>query len=482
MTRAKGSPSARFSRRTSNTVGHTKHPADAGRRRDEAEVEDAALGSHPLLGQLRLDRAQPSERLAERVDRGEPAEALPRVHQPLVAQQLERLADRDPAGLVRCGQLRLRRGGSARPRTRRPPPVVAARRRSLGSGSRALVLYLYASHDDARGPDMTNGATASASTPIELVQEVYARLPERVAVGRDRLGRGLTLAEKILVEPPARREPGPRAGPQLQRLRPRPRGHAGRHRSDGPAAVHDRRPRTQVAVPSTVHCDHLIQAKAGADIDLKFALDTNSEVYEFLRTVSEKYGIGFWKPGSGIIHQVVLENYAFPGGMMIGTDSHTPNAGGLGMVAIGVGGADAVDVMTGFPFNVRWPKLIGVHLTGTPQRLVEPEGHHPQGRRDPHREGRHRRHHRVLRPRRRLHHRHGQGHRLQHGRGDRSHDLALRLRRQHGRVPACHRARRRSPTPPMRSRWTCGPTTTSWPTRALPSTRSSRSTSTSSAR
>ena len=120
-----------------------------------------------------------------------------------------------------------------------------------------------------------------------------------------------------------------------------------------------------MAVPSTVHCDHLIQAKAGADIDLKFALDTNSEVYEFLRTVSAKYGIGFWKPGSGIIHQVVLENYAFPGGMMIGTDSHTPNAGGLGMVAIGVGGADAVDVMTGFPFNVRWPKLIGVHLTGT---------------------------------------------------------------------------------------------------------------------
>jgi aconitate hydratase len=120
----------------------------------------------------------------------------------------------------------------------------------------------------------------------------------------------------------------------------------------------------QVAVPSTVHCDHLILAKEGAQTDLSFALDTNSEVYAFLKSVSSKYGIGFWKPGSGIIHQVVLENYAFPGGMMIGTDSHTPNAGGLGMVAIGVGGADAVDVMTGFPFNVRWPKLIGVHLTG----------------------------------------------------------------------------------------------------------------------
>ena len=117
-------------------------------------------------------------------------------------------------------------------------------------------------------------------------------------------------------------------------------------------------------MPSTVHCDHLIQAKVEANIDLKFALDVNSEVYDFLRSVSAKYGIGFWKPGSGIIHQVVLENYAFPGGMMIGTDSHTPNAGGLGMVAIGVGGADAVDVMTGFPFNVRWPTVIGVHLTG----------------------------------------------------------------------------------------------------------------------
>ncbi|HEX7096307.1 MAG TPA: aconitate hydratase, partial [Acidimicrobiales bacterium] len=120
----------------------------------------------------------------------------------------------------------------------------------------------------------------------------------------------------------------------------------------------------QVRVPTTVHCDHLIQARVDAKTDLRVANEANQEVYEFLRSVSAKYGIGFWKPGSGIIHQVVLENYAFPGGMMIGTDSHTPNAGGLGMVAIGVGGADAVDVMTGFPFNVRWPKLIGVHLTG----------------------------------------------------------------------------------------------------------------------
>src|ERR1700742_3108259 len=122
--------------------------------------------------------------------------------------------------------------------------------------------------------------------------------------------------------------------------------------------------RPQVAVPSTVHCDHLIQAKIGADADLSTALDVNKEVYDFLASVSDKYGIGFWKPGAGIIHQVVLENYAFPGGMMIGTDSHTPNAGGLGMIAIGVGGADACDVMAGLPWELKWPKFIGIKLTG----------------------------------------------------------------------------------------------------------------------
>lgn len=122
--------------------------------------------------------------------------------------------------------------------------------------------------------------------------------------------------------------------------------------------------RNQTAVPSTVHCDHLIQAKNGSAADLKTANEINSEVYDFLATVSNKYGIGFWKPGAGIIHQIVLENYAFPGGMMIGTDSHTPNAGGLGMVAIGVGGADAVDVMVGMPWELKMPKVIGVKLTG----------------------------------------------------------------------------------------------------------------------
>jgi aconitate hydratase len=204
----------------------------------------------------------------------------------------------------------------------------------------------------------------SATTPIELVQEVYGRLPQRMAAGRDRLGRSLTLAEKILINH------------QRDAAEDIERGRTYNDFDPDRVAMQDATAQMallqfmtaglpQVAVPSTVHCDHLILAKDGAALDLAFALDTNSEVYAFLHSVSAKYGIGFWGPGSGIIHQVVLENYAFPGGMMIGTDSHTPNAGGLGMVAIGVGGADAVDVMTGFPFNVRWPKLIGVHLTGT---------------------------------------------------------------------------------------------------------------------
>ncbi len=129
----------------------------------------------------------------------------------------------------------------------------------------------------------------------------------------------------------------------------------------------------KVAVPSTVHCDHLIRAEAGSVKDLERAMNENKEVYDFLASVSNKYGIGFWKPGAGIIHQVVLENYAFPGGMMIGTDSHTPNAGGLGMIAIGVGGADAVDVMAGMPWELKFPKLIGVHLTGKMSGWTSPK-------------------------------------------------------------------------------------------------------------
>ena len=207
--------------------------------------------------------------------------------------------------------------------------------------------------------------TVSASTPIGLVEGVYATLPERATIGRERLGRPLTLTEKILINH--------LVDPQGQEL---VRGESYADFNPDRVAMQDATAQMallqfmtaglpEVAVPSTVHCDHLIQAKVGASIDLGVAIDSNQEVYDFLRSVSAKYGIGFWGPGSGIIHQVVLENYAFPGGMMIGTDSHTPNAGGLGMIAIGVGGADAVDVMTGFPFNVRWPKVIGVRLTGT---------------------------------------------------------------------------------------------------------------------
>jgi aconitate hydratase len=205
----------------------------------------------------------------------------------------------------------------------------------------------------------------AANTPIELIQRVYSTLDDRLATGRRRLGRSLTLAEKVLInhlDDPT--TGGLDRGVSYTDLRP------------DRVAMQDATAQMallqfmtaglpQVAVPSTVHCDHLIQAKENGHVDLLSALETNSEVYDFLESVSAKYGIGFWKPGSGIIHQVVLEQYAFPGGMMIGTDSHTPNAGGLGMVAIGVGGADAVDVMTGFPFNIRWPKLIGVKLTGT---------------------------------------------------------------------------------------------------------------------
>jgi aconitate hydratase len=200
---------------------------------------------------------------------------------------------------------------------------------------------------------------------LSMIQSVYERYSERLTAARTILNRPMTMTEKILYT----------------------------HLSEGiPTAAHERGKdyvnfapdrvamqdataqmallqfmsanRPQVAVPSTVHCDHLIQAKTGADADLATALDTNKEVFDFLSSVSQKYGIGFWKPGAGIIHQVVLENYAFPGGMMIGTDSHTVNAGGLGMVAIGVGGADAVDVMAGFPWELKMPKLIGVKLTG----------------------------------------------------------------------------------------------------------------------
>ena len=205
---------------------------------------------------------------------------------------------------------------------------------------------------------------AGLSTPVELIETLYARLPERVETARRRLGRPVTLAEKILFNHMRDAEgQGVERGVDYGEYQP---DRVAMQDATAQMALLQfmtaRLPK--VAVPSTVHCDHLILAQHDAARDLLAAVDVNKEVYDFLQSVSAKYGIGFWKPGSGIIHQVVLEHYAFPGGMMIGTDSHTPNAGGLGMAAIGVGGADAVDVMTGGPFGVRVPRLIGVKLTG----------------------------------------------------------------------------------------------------------------------
>jgi aconitate hydratase len=200
---------------------------------------------------------------------------------------------------------------------------------------------------------------------IEMIKKVYANMPARIEAARKTLGRPLTLAEKILYS-------------HLDadmKLTDYPRGSSYVDFNPDRVAMQDataqmallqfmQAGRPTVAVPSSVHCDHLIQAKAGAATDLDRAKHESEEVFDFLASVSNKYGIGFWKPGAGIIHQIVLENYAFPGGMMIGTDSHTVNAGGLGMIAIGVGGADACDVMAGLPWELKMPKLIGIKLTG----------------------------------------------------------------------------------------------------------------------
>ncbi|THU39975.1 aconitate hydratase [Niastella caeni] len=199
---------------------------------------------------------------------------------------------------------------------------------------------------------------------LDLIKKVYAAMPEKVVEARKLVGRPLTLAEKILYTHlfvPAEKAYG--RGVDYVDFTP---DRVAMQDATAQMALLQFMTcgRAKVAVPSTVHCDHLIQAKSGALEDLKTANEVNKEVYEFLASISNKYGIGFWKPGAGIIHQVVLENYAFPGGMMIGTDSHTPNAGGLGMIAIGVGGADAVDVMAGLPWELKMPKLIGVKLTG----------------------------------------------------------------------------------------------------------------------
>ena len=196
---------------------------------------------------------------------------------------------------------------------------------------------------------------------LKIIERFYSSFPKKVDKARDILGRPLTYTEKILFGHLD-------SSSSISTVK---RGLSYNDFNPDRVAMQDATAqmallqfmmagKDKVSVPSTVHCDHLIQAKVGSDIDLARAIDSNSEVYNFLESVSKKYGIGFWKPGAGIIHQVVLENYAFPGGMMIGTDSHTVNAGGLGMVAIGVGGADAVDVMVGMPWELKFPKLIGV--------------------------------------------------------------------------------------------------------------------------
>ena len=200
---------------------------------------------------------------------------------------------------------------------------------------------------------------------FDMIKNVYARLPERVKAARKILNRPMTLAEKILYAHLYDGEPKKAFERGKEYVNFAPDRVAMQDATAQMALLQFMMAgKDKVAVPSSVHCDHLIQAKVGAETDLKNAIETNREVYDFLETTSKKYGIGFWKPGAGIIHQVVLENYAFPGGMMIGTDSHTPNAGGLGMVAIGVGGADAVDVMVGMPWELLFPKLIGIKLTG----------------------------------------------------------------------------------------------------------------------
>src|SRR5215204_3940541 len=199
---------------------------------------------------------------------------------------------------------------------------------------------------------------------LDLIKKLYSELPARVMAAINMLKRPMTLGEKILYAHTFK--------PATQVLE---RGKDYVDFAPDRVAMQDATAqmallqfdtcgRERVAVPSSVHCDHLIQAKVGATEDLNNAIETNREVYDFLSSISNKYGIGFWRPGGGIIHQVVLENYAFPGGMMIGTDSHTPNAGGLGMLAIGVGGADAVDVMAGLAWELKMPKVIGIKLTG----------------------------------------------------------------------------------------------------------------------
>src|SRR5439155_12176413 len=199
---------------------------------------------------------------------------------------------------------------------------------------------------------------------VELVKKLYAKMPDAVAKAREKFGRALTLTEKILVSHVDNWETQVwERGKAMLALRP---DRVAMQDATAQMAMLQfmQAGKKRVAVPSTIHCDHLIRAESGSQKDLLRAIDENREVYNFLASAAKKYGMGFWKPGAGIIHQVVLENYAFPGGLMIGADSHTPNGGGLGMLAIGVGGVDCAEAMSGLPWEVLHPKVVGVHLTG----------------------------------------------------------------------------------------------------------------------
>ena len=200
---------------------------------------------------------------------------------------------------------------------------------------------------------------------VKMIEDVYRKLSSGVDVARKLLNRPLTLTEKILYGHLYDQNPEKPLERGVDYVNFLPDRVAMQDATAQMAILQFMTAgRKTTAVPSTVHCDHLILAKLGVKKDLADSLLQNEEVFSFLQTASAKYGIGFWKPGAGIIHQVIIENYAVPGQMMIGTDSHTPNAGGLGMVAIGVGGADAVDVMSGMPFELKMPKILGVELTG----------------------------------------------------------------------------------------------------------------------
>lgn len=260
-----------------------------------------------------------------------------------------------------------------------------ARARGLGSAG----IRRMATVSDALDRKVSIACTSKRSALADILSQVrqnnweennfinYKKMSENLAIVRSRLNRPLTFAEKILyshLDDPH--------GQELERgksyLKLRPDRVACQDATAQMAILQFMSAgMDQVANPTTVHCDHLIEAQIGGEKDLARAISINKEVYDFLSTACAKYNIGFWRPGSGIIHQIILENYAFPGGLLIGTDSHTPNGGGLGMAAIGVGGADAVDVMANLPWELKAPKVIGVKLTGTMSGWTSPKGNSP---------------------------------------------------------------------------------------------------------